>query len=305
MVKCPLCREPIGSTNEAEAAAKLTALAERGVFWAQSDMGTRMVVHGIGRFKKQEETGLEWLKKAAAQNHPLALYSLATLYGDGIAFALRKSEEKANELMVKSANLGYALANSELALLSCYGSRGFDRDQEEAYFRASVAFALDDSNYQAAMIIGRLHCVEKDLPDPSPYLACYYLNITANSEHDDGSACLLYCRALKQLSGHLHGRYLIPGFNVVPAIFFWARKSRDMGYNEAGERLKEWEIVGQRYCANCSKEAKTAEKFKQCSKCKSQWYCSKECQVEAWKAGHKKDSKRAGMMKFEDYLKAE
>ena len=78
-----------------------------------------------------------------------------------------------------------------------------------------------------------------------------------------------------------------------------------MGYNEAGERLKEWESFGQRYCANCSKEAKTGEKFKQCSKCKAQWYCSKECQVEAWKAGHMKDCKRATILKFEDFLNAE
>ncbi|ODM94057.1 Zinc finger MYND domain-containing protein 10 [Orchesella cincta] len=31
-------------------------------------------------------------------------------------------------------------------------------------------------------------------------------------------------------------------------------------------------------CANCSKEAE-----KRCSKCKKEWYCSRECQVEHWK----------------------
>ena len=52
-------------------------------------------------------------------------------------------------------------------------------------------------------------------------------------------------------------------------------------------------------------EAQEGVKFKQCSKCKAQWYCSKECQVEAWRAGHNKDCKRARMLKFEDYLNAE
>ena len=91
----------------------------------------------------------------------------------------------------------------------------------------------------------------------------------------------------------------------MPSAFFWLRKSRDMGYSKARKVLKEWESVGQSRCDNCSKEAKACEKFKQCSKCKAQCYCSKECQVEAWKAGHKKDCKRATILKFEDYLNAE
>ena len=78
-----------------------------------------------------------------------------------------------------------------------------------------------------------------------------------------------------------------------------------MGHNDARGGVKKLESFGQSHCDNCSKEVKTGEKFKQCSKCKAQWYCSKECQVEAWKAGHKKDCKRATILKFEDYLNAE
>ena len=304
--KCPLCRESIliDNTTKAETVAKLTALAERGVAWAQADVGTRMV-HGVGRFKKQEKSGLEWLNKAAAQNHSPAFYSLSTLYGDRVmSSVLRKSEEKANELLMKSANLGYATANALLAQSFFYGSHGFDRDQEEAYFRASVAFALDDSAGQAAEVLGRLHCGEKNMPESSPYLACYYLNIAANSASDDGSDCLNYSQALFNLSTHI-GAYRVPGFNVVPAAFFWRRKSLDMGYDNAREQLKKWESFWQSYCANCKRKAQADDKFKQCSKCKAQWYCSKECQVEAWRAGHKKDCKRASILKFEDYLNAE
>jgi len=306
--KCPLCREPLAQGTPAGDAAKLMILAERGVAWAQTDVGRRMVF-GVGGFKRQEKTGLEWTKKAAAQDYPPALHSLATLYRKGMASVLRKSEEKAKQPMMKSANLGYATANSLLAESFFYGSHGFDRDHEEAYFRASVALALDDSVGQAAEVLGRLHCGaldgEGNMPESSPYLACYYLNISANSAIDDGSDCLNYSQALIKLSGHLHGRHLIPGFNVVPAAFFWSRKSSDLGFDDAGEQLKKWESVGQSHCDNCQKDAQPCEKFKQCSKCKAQWYCSKECQVEAWKAGHKKDCKRASILKFEDYLNAE
>ena len=37
-------------------------------------------------------------------------------------------------------------------------------------------------------------------------------------------------------------------------------------------------------CFNCGKENAN----KKCSKCKSVWFCSKECQVEGWKK-HKKN----------------
>lgn len=35
-------------------------------------------------------------------------------------------------------------------------------------------------------------------------------------------------------------------------------------------------------CGNCGKEATS-----RCSQCKSEWYCSKECQILRWKSGHK------------------
>ena len=281
-------------------------LAKRGVSWAQNYVG-RCMLRGVGGFKKQEKCGLEWLNKAVAQNHPPAIYYLATSYGDGMAPVLRKSEEKAKQLLMKSANLGFALANSNSLLAQSFfcGSRGFEKDQDEAYFRASVAFALDDTNQEVAEVLGRLHYFRPGIPKPSPYIACYYLNIAAN-EDKNGTACYFCSNELVDLSKHLlHSQDRIPGFNVMPSAFFWLRKSRDMGYSKARKVLKEWESVGQSRCANCSKEAKTGEKFKQCSKCKAQWYCSKECQVEAWKAGHKKDCKRATILKFEDYLNAE
>ena len=281
----------------------LTVLAERGVPWAQTNVGEGMI-RGNKGFKKQEKAGLKWIKKAAAQNYPSALYYLSGLYRDGLTSVQDKSQEKANELLMKSANLGYALANSELARWYLAGKNGFEKNQEETIFRATVAHALDASYKLAAMILGSCLKPEQARESP-PYLECYYMNIAANDDKD-GMACYSYSQALAELSKHLHkSQDPIPGFSVVPAAFFWLRRSRDMGHNDARGGVKKLESFGQSHCDNCSKEVKTGEKFKQCSKCKAQWYCSKECQVEAWKAGHKKDCKRATILKFEDYLYAE
>ena len=300
--KCPLCREPLVGKTEAEGNAQRMKLAKRGVAWAQAELGTCMIEELKG-FKKQKKSGLEWLNKAVAQDHPSAVYNLSKKYLKGFSSVLRKSQDKANELLLKSANLGYAVANAELAGAYYSGTNGFEKDPDEAYFRASVAYALDASNKLAAMMLG-LYLKLGQATEPSPYLTCYYLNIAAN-EDKDGLSCYLYSQALWKLTPKLYNLGIVPGHNVAPTWFFWIRKSSDLGYNDARKQLTELEIIMQSKCGNCGKEVQAGEKFKSCFKCKAQWYCSKECQVEAWKAGHKKDCKRASILKFEDYLYAE
>ena len=302
--KCPLCRESLHETSSAEPAAQLMALAKRGVAWAQHNVG-KCVFEGINGFKKQEKAGLEWINKAAAQQYPSALYDLSQKNRDGLPSVIGKSQEKANDLLLKAANLGHSSANSSLANFYFNGIDGFGnepKDLVEGFFRASIAFALNGSD---SLFVGMYHNRQYML-EPSPYLACYYLNIATANENVGGVACYFYSQALGRLSKHLHdGRFKNPGSNAVPAMFFWLRKSRDLGDIDALEQLKKWETREQSLCAHCSKKAQAQVKFKQCSKCKAQWYCSKECQVEAWKAGHKKDCKRSRMLKFEDYLNAD
>jgi hypothetical protein len=44
-------------------------------------------------------------------------------------------------------------------------------------------------------------------------------------------------------------------------------------------------------CANCNMMSEEKDQFKACARCKAFHYCSKKCQVEHWKAGHKVDCK--------------
>ena len=304
--KCPLCRESIGGKTEAESAAQLMALAERGVLLAQSHVAACML-RGSGGFEKNAKSGVEWINKAAAQNEPSALFQLSILHRQGLKSLVRKSQEKANELLLESANLGYTRANAELAKLYLSGTGGFEADKDEAYFRASVALALDGGDGAATMVLGTLHFFEH-LPKPSFYLACYYSNIAA-SEDTTGVASQIYSRSLLQLAVYLHGDNSPNGYNAMPAAHIWLRKSCEMVSEDTRmllkTGLKNVDHHFQSSCGNCSRMAEAGEKYKQCSKCKAQWYCSKECQVEAWRAGHKQDCKRATILKFEDYINAE
>ncbi|KIM73481.1 hypothetical protein PILCRDRAFT_727497 [Piloderma croceum F 1598] len=52
-------------------------------------------------------------------------------------------------------------------------------------------------------------------------------------------------------------------------------------------------------CACCgTKESDTTEALKWCSKCKSAFYCGKECQIKVWGEGHKKDCKVIAAVKW-------
>ena len=111
------------------------------------------------------------------------------------------------------------------------------------YEIASVAFALNEKDLRAAKLLGAFHHAASGMPEPSPYLACYYLNIATNGDKD-GAACYFYSKALWQLIEYLHdGNITITGFSAVPILFFWLRKSCDLGDSEALEQLKEWKTT--------------------------------------------------------------
>jgi hypothetical protein len=56
--------------------------------------------------------------------------------------------------------------------------------------------------------------------------------------------------------------------------------------DESKENAKQAPKTGR--CRHCNSEDLKLE-LKKCSQCKSVQYCSKECQVAAWRAGHKKE----------------
>ena len=61
-----------------------------------------------------------------------------------------------------------------------------------------------------------------------------------------------------------------------------------------GTSPEDMENLMKEKCANCQKRADVDVEFKRCSRCKSIWYCSKECQVKHWSACHKSDCMLSG-----------
>jgi len=81
--------------------------------------------NGDGLAKDGAES-LKWYWKAAAKNHPEAIYNLAVHYlGDQTN---RNSQKMAHELMLRAANLGHREAQFQCALSSFRGDFGLDCD---------------------------------------------------------------------------------------------------------------------------------------------------------------------------------
>jgi len=64
-------------------------------------------------------------------------------------------------------------------------------------------------------------------------------------------------------------------------------------------------FVGGNACDNCSKTLKELgmDHLECCSRCKIMSYCTKKCQKEAWRNGHKEHCRKRGQIEPGDYMK--
>ena len=94
------------------------------------------------------------------------------------------------------------------------------------------------------------------------------------------------CLELDPLTGYSHIPFLTSIYSVL------RKEWHDHEYTNAGahgDMLKI--IIWKQICANCGRQRDKECILKQCARCQVFSYCSKKCQVQHWKAGHKVDCK--------------
>lgn len=276
---CPMCRTKLTHTD-AEQNKQIEKLAKKGLAWAQNSMG-KFYYRGIHGKNENSGMAFKWFKLASDQGYPPSMSWLGDMYkrGDGVA----KNLSKAKSLWVEASKLGNSVASVRLAELN-------DFSGEEAVYYATLSYSQDNSSPAAAHVLGKVFYYGQDGLEKSLIRARHYFEVAANGGEEAAYSFLAY--TLVQLSqAQYNTLFGIPGHCNVPRAMYWLRKVTDKRFvKEANMVMMQLESTGKKSCAHCHKKADSATgALKQCSKCKAMWYCSKECQVEAWKMGHRGD----------------
>jgi hypothetical protein len=83
----------------------------------------------------------------------------------------------------------------------------------------------------------------------------------------------------------------LTGYSHIPFLASIASVVRKGCKHEEVKNVMHFVNTWRQMCATCGKQGDKECVLKQCARCKAFFYCSKECQVKHWKAGHKVDCK--------------
>ena len=269
----------------------------RGIKWAQFQVGDKYESGEFGG-RPNMKKALKQYMLAAEQGHPPALLYLGRLYVNGVPGVVKQSPAKALEYLKQAAGFGDFHAMTNLAGI-CFqaGQRGLENDFPTVIRYATLAhhYSTDSTADNANTILGSLFLNELDEGLGKSYnLATHYLGIAVKSDSAafNGLAALNFGRALGAQAEELYAGMHLNGRNVIPRAAYWLRKSIAANHAGAKEILNDIESMEVGKCSACREREKSSDKkFLRCGRCRIYWFCSKECQIVAWNAGHKLDCK--------------
>jgi hypothetical protein len=295
--------------------------------WLLNDIGLHYL-HGTEGLRKSKKIGLKLIKKAAELGNAKAQGNLAKLYYRGEIFkkcCLRKAICHAE----KGADDGDRVSQSLLACMTMEkDQQPFEiRKTRSSLAQSLLAICMKawhspdyyrDEKGKRNEKVFKLHTLAscQGCPRSRFALASFYANMVDKFNEGEenwkkytllslywfgkaGEAEVVYvkdqmvgCKAMAFMAYHLteamrciwHPLAHLPGYSHVPFLTWALAKggqySTDMN----------WPNPWISRCANCNKvHEEGSTQFNTCARCKAFYYCSRECQKEHWKAGHKVD----------------
>jgi len=309
---CPLCR---GNSTDADNFRLSKLRAEKGHPLFQALVG-KSYMSGSDGYPKDVKKGLELINLAVEQRHPMALYTMGLLCresnnsswdNESFAELLPQSNEKAMHYLKEAADLGLADAMGELANLYWgpkedtdkdalknairYTTLAYSHSSHKLYRNTQTSFegmcAYNMGSFFQNIFCGSFVDVLKLSKSQLLYRARHYYEEAAVKGFENAYSPL----AKTLLDMTVEDSVFVTGLSFAPRILFWGRKAKKGGgsKSQAIALVEDMENFMKQICANCQKRADVDVEFKRCSRCKSIWYCSKECQVKHWSACHKSD----------------
>ena len=195
---------------------------------------------------------IERYRKWIKKGKAWAMEMLSQRYRDGVG--VKQSDTKAIELFEMAAKRGNATAQYNLGVYYDQGSHGVTQSSERAveYWK----LAANQGHPGAQHNLGNMYA-QGDGIDQSYSKAREWITKAASQGNE------LAIDALKRLD-EAEGRTTTPSSTVNSNTIF---------------------------CSYCNKPEPTNTKFNRCKRCRSVYYCNRECQMKHWKTkpnGHKK-----------------
>jgi len=280
---CPLCRERF-PTETYEVMSILREKTAEGKDWAQCLLG-RNYHHGISGLAQNEHKAESLFRSSAAQGNSVAQYYL------GVIQEKRDHPSEAFQLFQAAASLGNMAALSSLGRYYHQGEV-VEQDDMEAVRIATVSARLQNGDPGANQVLGYYFALGKGGLETSVVRSVYYLKPVIENNHECPPDIMrLYASFLIDISSTYYPDCITPpsGDNNWPEALFWYRRAiAQLTDAETIPFVESYESKIKEMCACCYRSLSTDNR-KCCVECRAVYYCSRECQTEDWKAGHKKD----------------
>jgi hypothetical protein len=269
--------------------------------WLMNALATDYM-KGINGLKKNSKKSIKLFQRAAELGNMSAQETLSHCYFYGVF--VPKCLQKARYYAEKAADQGAPSSQYILAELI----KVSDNNSAEEVFRLYTLAAFqgsEDGRYALGMYYhGRYDLMKIGDQDwrRNVLLTVYWFGKAAEIEDKTPEGCrsltlmVIHLDVAMRILWHPPRTSLVdhlPGYSHIPFIT-WAI---DKGGKYAQQFSKRpFDYAWKLECANCGSRKKG--ELKACARCKAFQYCSKKCQVEHWKDGHKVDCKGHWIEKY-------
>lgn len=315
---CPCCRAPTPwKESNTRISAKLLRDANSNKPWLLHKIAAAYSM-GIDGAERNHSKALEYYKKASDYGDVQSQSVLCNFYYEG-GGGVEKSYAKARKWAKKAIDNGDAGASAILAsilVLDKFDARQAVSDDvlEEALFLSTLA--AYQGYHRGCQILADIYkykmhqCyLRKDEKNERIFflISMYWCGKMSEIYMDDytyASSLRIFCGALQCHAAERWQHWIqvqpLSGYSHLPLLNWMVMKIKRTAPDlqdvpDVAKILHKWTLR----CAQCGDTSEeTKNKLKVCSRCKAFSYCSKECQVKHWKAGHKKDCKKHWVEEF-------
>ncbi|KAI1320204.1 hypothetical protein EDD11_001809 [Mortierella claussenii] len=260
--------------------------------------GNPMAMHKVAWHydqKGQWYEAIPWYVKAADDGFPDAAHNLGMIYQEGnskVTPQLEVDLNKAIEYYARGLQYGYGASGTQLGRLFFMlatnkefrpklpsTSQYYSNDPQE-YFQTAISY-FNQAN----------HLVEVE---SMQFLGMIYGSKDFGRYNIDSAQNLFELAFMASNGGQQSFEYLCRVLSAKRAIIADQIAAEEASAGQSSSAPQKVDAAGLKTCAakGCGKKETKKDQFQRCAGCKKRYFCSRLCQVNDWKEGHKKACKK-------------